>query len=451
MGWERERGKNRDHRDGVADVVETVEPWRPSPGKVTRSSHERGARRRRRLPLTPGGSALTVGLGRRRRGAPVFRHAGDAATPARDAADRLQAARASSGTRLPDELARRLSSALGAAVAQMRVHVGAAASAAARALRAEAFTVGRDIYFAEGAFNPSSSRGERLIAHEAAHAASQPGTVALGEEIALSEPGDAHERAADAFADDFAARAPAARGGPPVRSGGAPASSATPASCASRAPCHGGVAARGPIAPAAPIAPAPAGIYRAVAARRASDDEDRADIQDSGPGTGEGEPEGDGPDDRGPDGETDEADRERDGDASVPVNRPQRAPLADGDKRAEVQGGLPGARVSARWRTGSRPGRSATRATRTISHRCPSSTPATAAARAPSRRRTTTSLARAPGRRRRARPARSSSRRPTCRRSCRRSGPTRRSRSAAPASAPRSTRTRPPAPTRSSR
>jgi Domain of unknown function (DUF4157) len=58
---------------------------------------------------------------------------------------------------------------------QVRIHTGAAAGAAARAVNAEAFTVGRDIVFAPGAFEPHHRRGQRLLAHELAHVVQQGG------------------------------------------------------------------------------------------------------------------------------------------------------------------------------------------------------------------------------------------------------------------------------------
>jgi hypothetical protein len=51
----------------------------------------------------------------------------------------------------------------------VRIHTGDSADRSARALDAEAYTVGRDIVFSGGAFAPDTSRGRRLIAHELAH------------------------------------------------------------------------------------------------------------------------------------------------------------------------------------------------------------------------------------------------------------------------------------------
>ena len=58
---------------------------------------------------------------------------------------------------------------LGRDLSAVRVHTGAAADAAARALRAQAFTLGHDIAFARHRYQPATTPGRRLLAHELAH------------------------------------------------------------------------------------------------------------------------------------------------------------------------------------------------------------------------------------------------------------------------------------------
>lgn len=55
----------------------------------------------------------------------------------------------------------------------VRVHSDARASESARALNAFAYTVGRDIVFAEGQYQPATTSGRQLIAHELAHVVQQ--------------------------------------------------------------------------------------------------------------------------------------------------------------------------------------------------------------------------------------------------------------------------------------
>lgn len=62
----------------------------------------------------------------------------------------------------------------------VRIHDDGPAHAAAAALRARAFTLGPDIYFARGRYRPQAGTGRRLLAHELAHALQQrraPGAV----------------------------------------------------------------------------------------------------------------------------------------------------------------------------------------------------------------------------------------------------------------------------------
>jgi len=55
----------------------------------------------------------------------------------------------------------------------VRVRSDAAAAAAARAEGAQAFTVGEDVVFAQGQYEPGTARGQRLLAHELTHVVQQ--------------------------------------------------------------------------------------------------------------------------------------------------------------------------------------------------------------------------------------------------------------------------------------
>lgn len=61
----------------------------------------------------------------------------------------------------------------GADFGGVRLHTGPQASESARQVNALAYTVGRDVVFAAGQFNPGSSAGRRLLAHELAHVVQQ--------------------------------------------------------------------------------------------------------------------------------------------------------------------------------------------------------------------------------------------------------------------------------------
>jgi hypothetical protein len=106
------------------------------------------------------------------------------------------------GHPLPGALRVRLERTLGLDLGEVRLHDDARAHAAAAAIKARAFTIGSDIYFARGAYQPESSTGIELIAHEVAHVAQQArGTAPTGRGV--SQPGDHHEREAEGFARKF--------------------------------------------------------------------------------------------------------------------------------------------------------------------------------------------------------------------------------------------------------
>lgn len=98
-----------------------------------------------------------------------------------------------------------MESRLGADFSDVRVHTGAKATEAARSVQAHAYTVGTDLVFQDGQYNPSSNDGRKMLAHELTHVMQQrsgpvDGTPAAGG-ISVSDPSDRFERAAEATAD----------------------------------------------------------------------------------------------------------------------------------------------------------------------------------------------------------------------------------------------------------
>ena len=85
----------------------------------------------------------------------------------------------------------------------VRVHTGAQASASARAVNAEAYTVGRHVVFRDGAFAPGSAASQRLVAHELAHVVQQAGTLGGGVQghLEVGEASSPFEHEADRAAD----------------------------------------------------------------------------------------------------------------------------------------------------------------------------------------------------------------------------------------------------------
>src|SRR5262249_50996440 len=56
---------------------------------------------------------------------------------------------------------------------RVRVHTDSDAQESAAAHRAQAYTIGSDVAFASGAYDPSSHAGRRLVAHELVHVVQQ--------------------------------------------------------------------------------------------------------------------------------------------------------------------------------------------------------------------------------------------------------------------------------------
>jgi hypothetical protein len=107
-----------------------------------------------------------------------------------------------------------MESRLGADFGDVRVHTGAKATEAARSVQAHAYTVGSDVVFQDGQYNPGSDSGKKMLAHELTHVVQQrqgpvDGTPGPGG-VSISDPSDRFERAAEATAE----RVMSSRAGP---------------------------------------------------------------------------------------------------------------------------------------------------------------------------------------------------------------------------------------------
>jgi hypothetical protein len=94
---------------------------------------------------------------------------------------------------------------LGADFSDVRVHNDATAHNSAKAVNAHAYTVGSHVVFQRDKFDPQSSDGKLMLAHELTHVVQQrsgpvDGTPAGGG-IQVSDPGDRFEREASANAE----------------------------------------------------------------------------------------------------------------------------------------------------------------------------------------------------------------------------------------------------------
>ena len=85
----------------------------------------------------------------------------------------MAAGTAAGGAPLPASERASLEPCFGRGLDDVRVHTGPEAAASARALKAHAYTFGRDVVFGEGKYAPGTTAGQRLLAHELAHVVQQ--------------------------------------------------------------------------------------------------------------------------------------------------------------------------------------------------------------------------------------------------------------------------------------
>lgn len=100
---------------------------------------------------------------------------GDAGSPAQPSFETLLAQRKGRGIPLPDDVRTEMERKFGTNFRKVRIHNDPEASAMCEAINAYAFAHGYDIYFQEGLYNPMSSDGKALLAHELAHVVQQNG------------------------------------------------------------------------------------------------------------------------------------------------------------------------------------------------------------------------------------------------------------------------------------
>jgi hypothetical protein len=111
----------------------------------------------------------------------VIQRQADGAAPesggAHEAASRMMAA--SQAQPLDQSALSAMEAGFGRDLSGVRVHTDAPAADAAAILDAAAFTTGRDIYFSESRFSPSSDEGRHLLTHEIAHTIQQSDGLAV--------------------------------------------------------------------------------------------------------------------------------------------------------------------------------------------------------------------------------------------------------------------------------
>lgn len=123
----------------------------------------------------------------------------------------VQEALSSNGQPLDASTREFMESRFGHDFSQVRVHTDEQAVESAQAVNALAYTVGQDMVFGAGQYEPGLQDGKILLAHELTHVVQQrqAGEVApLQGKLDVSHPGDSSEQEADAIANQIVAGKP---------------------------------------------------------------------------------------------------------------------------------------------------------------------------------------------------------------------------------------------------
>jgi Domain of unknown function (DUF4157) len=121
-------------------------------------------------------------------------------------AQRIQAG-SGSGSKLDEGVQQHLEQHLGADLSNVQIHTNNEADQLSKSVNAIAFTTGQDIFFSSGSYNPTSTEGQHLIAHEVVHTVQQAngavaGTPTVGG-ISISDPSDEFEQEAEQIAHEI--------------------------------------------------------------------------------------------------------------------------------------------------------------------------------------------------------------------------------------------------------
>ncbi len=121
--------------------------------------------------------------------------------------------RSGGGSPLDKDTRQSMESGFGHDFSDVRVHTDARAGESAKAVNAQAYTVGSDIVFQPGKYAPETHEGKHMLAHELTHVVQQrsgpvSGTPAPGG-IQISDPSDSFEQQAEHTATQVMSAEPA--------------------------------------------------------------------------------------------------------------------------------------------------------------------------------------------------------------------------------------------------
>jgi hypothetical protein len=106
---------------------------------------------------------------------PLVQRRGDGSFEASPEFESRLVAHKGGGSPLPEDVRAYMEPRFGADFGGVRLHTGGEAAQLNRAVSAQAFTHGQDIYMSDGKYNPGSDAGKQLLAHELTHVVQQSG------------------------------------------------------------------------------------------------------------------------------------------------------------------------------------------------------------------------------------------------------------------------------------
>ena len=106
------------------------------------------------------------------------------------------------GQPLPAQVQQSISSQFSHDFSPVHIHTDAQADQISRQINAQAFTVGDNVFFRHGAYQPEVPFGRYTLAHELAHVIQQSGGASSGAPLTLGKVDDAFEHEADQIASD---------------------------------------------------------------------------------------------------------------------------------------------------------------------------------------------------------------------------------------------------------
>ncbi len=135
------------------------------PGDVYEQEADRMAEQVMRMPM--GGTSGT------REDMPVMRKESNGGQASHDAPPVVQQALSGGGQPLDAGVKTSMEARFGQDFSHVRVHADGQAGESAQAIHARAYTVGSDVVFGEGQYQPGMGEGQRLLAHELTHVVQQ--------------------------------------------------------------------------------------------------------------------------------------------------------------------------------------------------------------------------------------------------------------------------------------